>query len=144
VKQTPGGIGYVELTYAKQNNLPVALIRNQAGAWVEPSSASTTAAIDAFHDELNKDVRTPIVDPPASAKDAYPIAGLTFLIVPKQGKNSAKTQTVKNLIQYIIVQGQDEAEKLSYAKLPTSLQQLDQNLLAQVGGESNPSSAEMR
>ena len=33
VKQTPGTIGYVELSYAKQNNLPVALIRNAAGKW---------------------------------------------------------------------------------------------------------------
>src|SRR5215469_7150622 len=31
VKQTPGAIGYVELSYAKENNLPVALIQNQAG-----------------------------------------------------------------------------------------------------------------
>jgi phosphate transport system substrate-binding protein len=48
VKQTSGGIGYVELTYAKENNLPVTLIRNRAGKWVEPSAAGTTAAIQAF------------------------------------------------------------------------------------------------
>ncbi|HET7749044.1 MAG TPA: phosphate ABC transporter substrate-binding protein PstS, partial [Terriglobales bacterium] len=31
VKQSPGSIGYVELTYAQQNNLPVAEIRNLGG-----------------------------------------------------------------------------------------------------------------
>ena len=36
IKQTAGAIGYVELTYAKENNLPVAQIRNQAGNWVIP------------------------------------------------------------------------------------------------------------
>jgi phosphate transport system substrate-binding protein len=142
VKQTAGSIGYVELSYAKENNLPVALIRNQAGNWVEPSAASTTAAIDAAQSELAKDVRTPIVDPPASAKDAYPIAGLTYLLVPKQGKDPAKQQTVKDFVQYIITQGQASAEGLEYAKLPQSLADRDQKLLSEIGGgqqSGNPS-----
>lgn len=135
VKQTPGGIGYVELTYAKENNLPVVLIRNRAGKWVEPSAAGTTAAM-ALSDELAKDVRTPIVDPPASATDAYPISGLTFLLIPKQGKNPAKTQTVKQFTQYVITRGQNQAERMFYAKLPQPLQQQDQSLFAQEGTNS--------
>src|SRR5215831_11879129 len=75
VKQTPGGIGYVEVTYAKENNLAVAAVRNRAGQFIEPTPAATTAAMNAFSSDLAKDVRAPIVDPPASAKDAYPIAG---------------------------------------------------------------------
>lgn len=142
VKQTPGGIGYVELTYAKENNLPVALVRNRAGEWTEPTVAATAAAINAFADDLAKDVRTPIVDPPASAKDAYPIAGLTFLLVPKQGKEPNKTETVKQFVQYIVMQGQDQAESLFYAKLPGPLQQQDQALLAQVGS-GGPSQAKL-
>ncbi len=133
VKQTPGGIGYVELSYAKENNLPVAVVRNQAGEFVEPSPAATTAAIAAFADDLAHDIRVPIVDPPASARDAYPIAGLTFLLIPKQGKNPGKTETLKQFVQFVITQGQDQAESLSYAKLPSALQQQDQALLAQVG-----------
>ncbi len=142
VKQTPGGIGYVELNYAKENNLPVALVRNQAGNWVEPSAASTTAAIDAFGSELAKDMRTPIVQPSASAKDAYPIAGLTFLLVPKQGKDAARTQVIKDFVEFIVMHGQDQAESLFYAKLPAGVQQQDQNLLAQIGsgGQNNQAS----
>src|SRR5215469_1306709 len=142
VKQTPGGIGYVELTYAKENNLPVALVRNRAGEWTEPSVAATAAAINAFSDDLTKDIRTPIVDPPASAKDAYPIAGLTFLLVPKQGKDAKKTETVKQFVQFIVKQGQDQAESLFYAKLPGPLQQQDEALLAQVG-TGGPSQASL-
>jgi phosphate transport system substrate-binding protein len=132
VKQTPGGIGYVELTYAKENNLPVASVRNQAGSWVEPSVGGTTAAINAFADQLAQDVRIPIVDPPASAKDAYPIAGLTYLLIPKQPKDASKAQTIKEFVEYIVTQGQDQAENLFYAKLPARLQQRDQSLLSQV------------
>jgi phosphate transport system substrate-binding protein len=143
VKQTPGGIGYVELNYAKENNLPVALIRNQAGKWVEPSAAGTTAAIDAFSGELAKDVRTPIVQPPASAKDAYPIAGLTFLLVPKQGKDAARTQVIKEFVEFIVMHGQDQAESLFYAKLPAGLQQQDQSLLAQIGAAGGNNQASL-
>ena len=52
VKQTPGGIGYVELTYATENKLSVASVKNQAGNWVEPTAAGTTAAINAFAAQL--------------------------------------------------------------------------------------------
>lgn len=137
VEETPGAIGYIELAYATQNHLPVARIRNKAGNWIEPSAASTTAAIEAFSNELAKDVRTPIVDPPASAKEAYPIAGLTFVIIPKEAKNPAKARVVQDFVQYIIAQGQNVSEKLSYAKLPMALREGNEALLAQLKGQNN-------
>ena len=143
VKQMPGGIGYVELTYATENKLPVVSVKNQAGSWVEPTAASTTAAIDAFGAELAQDVRTPIVDPPASAKDAYPISGLTFLLLPKQGKDAKKTETLKQFVAYIITHGQTAAENMAYAPIPASLQQAGVNLLSQVGGAAQPAQAKL-
>jgi phosphate transport system substrate-binding protein len=134
VKQTPGSIGYVELSYATENKLPVASIRNQAGEWVEPTAAAATAAIDSFHDQLAQDVRTPVVSPPASANTAYPITGLTYLLIPKQGKSPGREQTVKDFVEYIISQGQADAESLQYSKLPPSLAQQDQKLLAEIPG----------
>ena len=47
VRNTPGAIGYVELAYAQQNHLPTAGIQNQAGQYVQPSRAGTTADIAA-------------------------------------------------------------------------------------------------
>jgi len=138
VKQTPGAIGYVELSYATENKLPVAKIENRAGNWVEPSVAGATAAIDAFKDDLAKDVRNPVVDAPASAKEAYPIVGLTFLLVPKQPKDAAKGQIVKQFVQFIITEGQNSAESLEYARLPESLAAQNQKLLDQVAGNAQP------
>ncbi|HUO25876.1 MAG TPA: phosphate ABC transporter substrate-binding protein PstS [Candidatus Aquilonibacter sp.] len=138
VRQAPGSIGYTELNYAEDNNLPVALIRNQAGVWVAPSTAGTTAAIAAFHDELAEDVRNPIVDPPASAKDAYPICGLTYLLVPKDGQDVAKRQAVKNFIDYIITNGQSFSDGLYYAQLPPTLIDQDQKLLGEMLAAGQP------
>jgi len=132
VKQSLGAVGYVELAYAEENGLPVAQIKNVAGKYVSPTAAGTSAAIDAFSAELSKDVRTPIVNAPASAPDAYPISGLTFLLIPKQAKNAKNAGAVRGFVQYIITGGQDFAGQLHYAKIPVSLQQIDQQLLQQV------------
>jgi phosphate transport system substrate-binding protein len=134
VKETPGGIGYVELTYAKDNHLPVAQVRNQAGAWIEPTAAGATAAIDAFQQDLQKDVRTPVVDPPPSAREAYPISGLTYLLVPKQAADAGKQQLIREFVQYVVTEGQAAAQDLQYATLPLSLAARDQQLLSEIQG----------
>ncbi len=138
LRQTPGAIGYVELTFATQNKLPVASIGNQAHKYVVPGTASTTAAIAAFADQLTKDPRVPVVNPPASAPDAYPISTLTFLIIPKDGTDAAKRSALKSFINYIITDGQAEAEKLEYAPLPDSVKQYNQQVLGQLTTNGQP------
>lgn len=138
VKQNSGTIGYAELNYAKERNLPVALLQNRGGNFVTPSPASTASAIEAFSEALSKDARASIVDPPASAKDAYPMAGLSFLLVPKDGSDVDERKAVRDFIQYTVTTGQDSAESLDYAKLPKSLQQEDLNLLAGLTANGQP------
>jgi phosphate transport system substrate-binding protein len=132
VRQSPGAIGYVELTYAQQNKLPVAQIKNKAGNYVEGTAAGTTQAIEAFSAQLAKDPRIPIVDPPATAATAYPISGLTFLIVPKDGDNPAKRAALKKFILYMISDGQTVANSMGYAPLPDGVRQYNQQTLGQM------------
>jgi phosphate transport system substrate-binding protein len=129
IRNSPGAIGYVELAYAQQNNLPTALIENAAGKYVASTAAGATAAIDAYSAQLAQDPRIPIVNPPAGAPDAYPISGLTFLIIPRDGPDKAKRQALKQFIQYVITDGQATAGKLNYAPLPDSVKQYDQQQL---------------
>jgi phosphate transport system substrate-binding protein len=138
VKQTPGTIGYLELNYAKENGVAVAAIRNQAGEFVPPSPGGAAAAIEAFKRELDKDVRAQIVDPPASAKYAYPITGFTFLLIPKDRAAKDEQKAVRDFLSYALSTGQDSAERLSYAKLPLPVQQKAQELLAQLTVNGQP------
>ena len=138
VKQTVGAIGYVELDYASENHLPVARIENQAGKWLLPSAAGATAAIAAFTAQLATDVRSPIVNAPASAPAAYPISGFTFLLVPKNGPSRAKRQVLKQFIQYILSAGQTISRQLHFSPLPASVQQLDAKLLNQMQAAGQP------
>jgi phosphate transport system substrate-binding protein len=127
VRQTPGAIGYVELAYAKQNKLATALVRNKAGKFVEPSLESTTAAVAAAAAALKKDVRTPIVN--SAAPDAYPIAGLTFLLVYQDTKDAARAKALAGFIDWAIHDGQEVAASLDYARLPAALVQVNEATL---------------
>ena len=138
VKQATGSIGYAELNYAKQEDLNVAAIQNRAGAYIEPSVEGATAALEAFDEEIAKDARTPIVDAPASSKGAYPISGVTFVLIPKDGKTELDSKTVKDFIQYAITDGQSATEGLYYAKLPRVLQEQDQRQLTEMTFNGQP------
>lgn len=138
IRNSPGGLGYVELAYAQQNHLPTAAIQNLAGQYVQPSAAGTTAAIAAFTAQLSQDPRVPIVNPPASAADAYPISGLTFLIIPKDGPDKAKRAALKQFVQYVIADGQAAAGSLNYAPLPDGVRQYDQQQLQQLTAAGQP------
>jgi phosphate transport system substrate-binding protein len=138
ITQTPGAIGYVELTYAQQNKLPVASLKNQAGKYVAPTTTATTAAIDAFKAQLTSDPRQPIVNAPASAPDAYPIAGLTFLIIPKDGTDKDKRAMLKSFIQYVLGDGQQVAGSLNYAPLPDGMKQADLQAISQMTANGQP------
>jgi phosphate transport system substrate-binding protein len=138
IRNSPGAIGYVELTYAQQNHLPTASIKNAAGQFVQPTAAGTTSAIAAFSAQLTQDPRVPIVNPPATAADAYPISGLTFLIIPKDGSDKAKRTALKQFVQYVITDGQATAGSLNYAPLPDGVKQYDQQQLQQLTAEGQP------
>lgn len=138
VKQTEGSIGYVELSYAEENKLPTAQIENEAHQFVGPSAQSASAAIAPFADQLANDVRVPVVNAPASAKDAYPITGLTFLIVPKNGDDTAKRGELKKFLDYVVADGQKPAADLHYAALPDGLVTLDKRLIDTLTAKGQP------
>ena len=99
VQQQPGAIGYLELSYARQAGLPVASIQNQAGEFVVPSPASAALAINAFADALAQDLRAPVVNPPASAKGAYPISGLTYVLIPRDDRTAGEQRAFRDFIR---------------------------------------------
>jgi phosphate transport system substrate-binding protein len=138
VKENPGTVGYAELSYAKQAGLPVASVQNKAADYVAPSPSSASLAIDAFEDALAKDLRTPIVNPPASAKGAYPISGLTYVLIPRDNTFEGQQRAFRDFIEYAITQGQGSAEEMYYSRLPVPVQQQSQALLAQLTENGHP------
>jgi len=113
VKQIPGAIGYVELAYAKQNNMAWAQLRNKAGSYVEPSLESAALAADQPNLPDNMEV---MVTDSANSK-AYPITGFTWLLVYENQTDAVKADAVANLAWWMIHDGQQYALPLEYAPL---------------------------
>ncbi len=119
VKSTPGAIGYVELAYALQQKLAVADLKNKDGHWVKASIESTTAAAAGV--DIPADYRVSITNAPG--KDAYPIAGFTWLLVHRDSKDSAKGTAIVNFLRWSITEGEKMAGPLDYAPLPRGVQE---------------------
>ena len=139
VKQTPGSIGYVELAYAKQNALTVAKLQNASGAFIEPSLASTTAAIQGSAQALTADVRSSTVN--AAGPDAYPIAALTFILVYEDQPDAAKGKAIADFLRWAIHQGQDQVEALQYARLPEEIVRVDEEAIDRITSGGKPLAA---
>jgi phosphate transport system substrate-binding protein len=116
VKQTPNAIGYVELIYAVQNNIPYGTVKNSAGNFVKADLASVTAAAAGAAKEIPEDFRVSITNAPG--KTAYPISSFTWLLIPQKFQDAGKRDAVKGFLKWMLSDGQDSVEALSYAKLP--------------------------
>jgi len=118
VKQTKGSIGYVELAYAKQNNLQYAAIRNSAGNFVLPSPESMTAAASGVAEALpaNTDYRISIVN--SGGAESYPITSFTWILVYQQQTDSVKARKLTDFLKWALSEGRKQAAALDYAPLP--------------------------
>jgi phosphate transport system substrate-binding protein len=121
VKSTPGGIGYVELSYANENHLPSAQIRNAAGEWVTPTLATVTAAAAGAIAKLpaSTDYRISIVNP--AGKGVYPISSFTWIIVYQHQKDATKGKQLVDFLRWAYENGQSVAGSLDYAPLPSAM-----------------------
>jgi phosphate transport system substrate-binding protein len=121
VKQTPGAVGYVELAYAKQNNLPAALVRNKAGQYVAASVPAVTAAAAGVAQSLpaNTDYRLSIVDAPGA--QSYPISSFTWLLVYQHQTDAVKGKKLVDFLNWALTEGEKTAPTLDYAPLPAEM-----------------------
>ena len=119
VKQSPGAIGYVELAYAVTNKLPCADIKNKSGNFITPRIESTTAAVNGKIDSMPADFRVSLVNPDGA--DAYPIAGVTWILVYKNQTDKLKGKKIVEFLRWAITDGQKYSKDLLYAPLPESM-----------------------
>lgn len=130
VKQLPGAIGYVELNYAKQNNLTVAAIQNAAGKFVLPDKSTGEAATRAVVERLKQDIGASAVNMPGET--SYPITGFVYVLVDKQPRDTAKSAEIKKFFEWVLKDGQKMAAELDYIPLAEEVVQMSLQKLAEV------------
>jgi phosphate transport system substrate-binding protein len=116
IKQTPNSMGYVELIYAVQNKLPYGRVRNSSGKFIKADLASVTAAAAGVATNMPDDFRVSITDAPGP--NAYPISSFTWLLIPAKIDDATKRDTIKAFLKWMLSDGQNYAEPLTYARLP--------------------------
>lgn len=139
IKQTFNSIGYVELAYALTTEMDFAYVENKEGNFIEPTLASTSAAVDAAATELPAGgeswANVTLLDAPGA--DSYPIASFSYLLLYQELSNSPgidsmeKAKAIVDFVSWAISdEGQEFAEDLSYVPLPDNVQELDMETLA--------------
>ena len=118
IRQMQGGIGYIELIYAVQNNIPYGVVKNAGGNFVKASLESVTAAAGSVK-SMPADFRVSITNAPG--KDAYPISSFTWLLIPAQSKDPAKGKILADFLNWMVDSGQKMTADLTYAPLPESV-----------------------
>lgn len=136
VKANAGCIGYVEVSYAQKNQIPVAAVENAKGKFTRPEAAAVTAAAEwamtqqqtaepySLH-ELTYSLTN------AASDAAYPICGYTYAVLYKKAPTK-KGKALVEFLKWATTEGQKYAADLYYAPLPAELGKKVADRLGQV------------
>lgn len=115
VRNTRGGIGYVENAYATVNRLTTTQLRNKAGNFVAPTQEAFLSAAS------NADWSVPgfaanIIDQQGAA--SWPIVSPTWILIPTNPADAARSANVRRFFDWAFAHGDAMARDLEYIPLP--------------------------
>lgn len=119
VKQIKGGIGYVELSYALQNKMSYARMKNADGNFVLPSDETFQAAAASADWASSKDFYLIMTNAPG--ENSWPVAATNFILVYKQPKDAARSKATIDFFRWAYANGDAQAKSLDYVPLPDPL-----------------------
>ncbi len=121
----------VEAGFALQRGMPNAFMKNNGGAYVQPTFDAVTSALGFA--TANAD-GTQKLNFRAPGAGLYNPSSYSYLIAPTTGFSAAKGKTIAAYVQYSVLDGQKKANSLGYAALPTNLVALALNNAEKIPG----------
>lgn len=122
VKQTPGAVSYMELSFADNANLPTARVANGSGAFVELTGESAGKAVAAASVAGTGNDLPLTIDYTTKAADAYPLVLVTYEITCEKGLPAESRAVVTSFLSYTASEkGQQQLAELGYAPLPAGI-----------------------
>lgn len=119
IKLSWGSIGYVEYGIAQRLGLPMAVLENQAGQFVQATPQTGQEAIAAAAIDMPDDFRLLIADPPGES--SYPLVSLSWSLLYQHYPTPIKASVVRNFLDWGLTDGQKLAAKLGYIPLPATV-----------------------
>ena len=138
VQRIEGSIGYVEYAYVLQSKMAYTLVKNRDGNMVSPSAQGFQAA--AAGADWNAAPGMYLILTDAPGKNAWPIAGATFILMHKIQDKPENARQVLKFFDWAYGSGDKMAEALDYVPLPDPVVKLIQgNWKAQLKDASGKS-----
>jgi phosphate transport system substrate-binding protein len=133
IKIIGGSIGYVEYGFAKRLGLPMAVLQNKAGEFVEPSEPAGQLALpDAdVSPKIPADLDASVADPSKAA--AYPIVTFSWLLLYRQYTDPGKAAAVRDFVAWGLSSGQAFGREFGYLPLPNEVAASGKRALGDVG-----------
>lgn len=121
IKSTANSIGYVELSFAQDQKLPMASIDNGGGA-VVPSSESASVGIESAKVIGTGNNLALQLDYATKTPGAYPIVLVTYEITCEKGLSAGQLPLTKSFLEYTATpEAQAKLSEIGYVPLPTNL-----------------------
>lgn len=127
---TPGAIGYVEYAYAKHNKLAHALVKNHAGVFVAPNSASFRSA--AANADWTKAVGFYMLLADQQGPESWPISGSTFVLIQKNQQKPGVARDTLKFFDWAYRNGATLADELDYVSIPPNVVQVVEAAWAEI------------
>jgi phosphate transport system substrate-binding protein len=119
VQRINGAIGYVESSYAKENHIAHAKLKNHDGAFVDPSDESVQAAANGADWAKAKGYYVVLTDQPGKA--SWPITGASFVLMHKKQQNGDTGRAVLRFFDWGYRRGTAAATTLGYVPMPANV-----------------------
>jgi phosphate transport system substrate-binding protein len=105
-------------------------VKNSSGNFIKADLASVSDAAAVAAKTMPDDFRVSITNP--EGKKGYPIATFTWLLIPEKFSDTAKRDALKGFLTWMLADGQNYAEQLSYAKLPKEVVAKEKKALSKI------------
>jgi phosphate transport system substrate-binding protein len=132
VKNSVGGIGYVEYAYAKQTAIAAASMQNKDGQFIAPSAEAFAAAAAGADWSSAPGNYLLLLNQPGA--QSWPITGATFIVLHKTQENAAEGAAVLKFFDWVFTNGDASAKALDYVPMPESVKTLVRSQWADIKG----------
>ena len=128
IQNTPGAIGYVNQSYIK-GNVKAAALQNLSGEFLKPSVEAGAKALN----DITLDENLAGKNPNPTAKGAYPIASLTWILAYEEG-NGRNTKAIKQAFNTLLSdEYQDKAPSLGFVPLKGDILEKSRAAVKRIG-----------
>lgn len=118
ILQNEGTIGYLSYGFAALEEIPSAILENQAGNFIEPDPENASIAL--LDEEMPEDFALLVPDP--TGEQSYPIVGVVWVLIYPEYESAETWTALRSVLEWSMgPEGQALTNELLYVPLPQDI-----------------------